>query len=1116
MRKHFLILMLLSLLPLAGWADPTLTVTLSGNGIETPSSAVSVPYKGTAYDPIATVKWGENVVEPSSVVWTKVVSETTTTIQKTDLVNADTYTVTATYTPEGGYGEQTATATLTITKIAVSISANNLTKTYGEADSKYFVNGTYPVTISNGVIQGETLDYTVARATANAATTNVGTYDNAIEVTLGTGAVNNNYTITRNEGQLKINPKQVTITAKDKSITYGANTPTTTLDFDVEGLVDANGNAKDKSFLKTTSTDITTAIALAVTVPEGSLDANSQKLNVGNYTIAVTAPVGANYDFQVTNGTLTVVKANLYVKVKNESIVFGEANPAANDYRFVYVDGLKSAAEVNAFTEAGLEGTTNVTLMKTGEGTIFTNEGAPTITYNVETPAAANDYTVSASGLTAANYNVIISNGTLTITQKSINEAVLTNSNYWLDGETHMDVKYRGGAELKPVITATLGGDALDITDTDNFEITYYNNTNAKAELTALEQAFKKQVGESQVALADNEITFPYVKVAAKSSGNYSGSARLAFTIAKAPLTIKANDTNVTLGGTPNYTATVGVGENVLLESNASAIKTALEAGQAVDGFTGALQYSVYGASDVGEYDIEIVENSLTADNYTITTQAGILNVTPGTLPLKVVVTNNGEYGTAVTAEGNLSFAFNAEGEGASSISELVRNNVASQITGITYTIKNAENVVQNDWAKLAAGTYTVSATATSNNYTVNVADAQLTVAPKKLTITIVDQEVNLFDETGATPVQNSLYEGDDAVVNLNAVYYVNDDTNDAYNGYDSTHPNGYTIKVEGLQFEDNIASLNFADKLVATVSTVGTHTDAITYEIASGKTANTNYDYTTNLTKGKLTIKGLNEDATGVNLTMENVAAKIVDYDQQTGLTVKVTFDPTVNVGTGTSQWKAEKWYTMVLPFATTVKDLSAQIGYAIVNVVNPTATTANNIKFKLTMGALPANEPFMIKTSEDITASKQLTFTNVKIEKATTPSVNAGNGYKLFGTYGTKEITNADQDLYFLYYWSDENKTAWTNVTNDGTTVTIHAFNAWADLSPAEDPQAVVFTFEELDGTTTAIKATEFGAYETAKSAEGWYNLNGVKMQGAPTQKGIYIQNGKKVIIK
>ena len=53
-----------------------------------------------------------------------------------------------------------------------------------------------------------------------------------------------------------------------------------------------------------------------------------------------------------------------------------------------------------------------------------------------------------------------------------------------------------------------------------------------------------------------------------------------------------------------------------------------------------------------------------------------------------------------------------------------------------------------------------------------------------------------------------------------------------------------------------------------------------------------------------------------------------------------------------------------------------------------------------------------------------------------------------------------------------------------------------------------------EEPNGNTTKISAiTAEGA---SVEADGWYTVSGVKLEGAPTEKGVYIRNGKKVVLK
>jgi len=54
-----------------------------------------------------------------------------------------------------------------------------------------------------------------------------------------------------------------------------------------------------------------------------------------------------------------------------------------------------------------------------------------------------------------------------------------------------------------------------------------------------------------------------------------------------------------------------------------------------------------------------------------------------------------------------------------------------------------------------------------------------------------------------------------------------------------------------------------------------------------------------------------------------------------------------------------------------------------------------------------------------------------------------------------------------------------------------------------------------EPIEFTTlvsTAIETVE----KVATDKDVWYNINGVKLSDKPTQKGVYIKNGKKVVVK
>ena len=229
----------------------------------------------------------------------------------------------------------------------------------------------------------------------------------------------------------------------------------------------------------------------------------------------------------------------------------------------------------------------------------------------------------------------------------------------------------------------------------------------------------------------------------------------------------------------------------------------------------------------------------------------------------------------------------------------------------------------------------------------------------------------------------------------------------------------------------------------------------------------------------------------------------------------------------TETYPWKAEKWTTMVLPFDISVADLSKALGYAIVNVINPEKSEVSGTGSKfygmLTMtggngkdDVLVANKPFMLKLAEDLDPDENYKFGQRTIVAPSDLSVDADKAktVKFTGTYAAKTVTKADNAaIWFM----NGNEDGWQYIGNTSSTWTIAPFEAYIDMSsvPA-GARSITFNFEDIDGTVTAIKSINAENLNKNMSREGWYNLNGVKLQGAPTQKGIYIQNGKKVVVK
>ena len=65
-------------------------------------------------------------------------------------------------------------------------------------------------------------------------------------------------------------------------------------------------------------------------------------------------------------------------------------------------------------------------------------------------------------------------------------------------------------------------------------------------------------------------------------------------------------------------------------------------------------------------------------------------------------------------------------------------------------------------------------------------------------------------------------------------------------------------------------------------------------------------------------------------------------------------------------------------------------------------------------------------------------------------------------------------------------------------------------------ELPQRITVKLVSASGETTAIGTLDTTTGEVSFDSEAWYTLDGVKLSGKPSTKGIYINNGKKVVIK
>ena len=228
-----------------------------------------------------------------------------------------------------------------------------------------------------------------------------------------------------------------------------------------------------------------------------------------------------------------------------------------------------------------------------------------------------------------------------------------------------------------------------------------------------------------------------------------------------------------------------------------------------------------------------------------------------------------------------------------------------------------------------------------------------------------------------------------------------------------------------------------------------------------------------------------------------------------------------------GRTLYKDGNWNTLCLPFDVTVgSDVMAD---ATAMTLRTSDSGFNSESGELTLNfdavtsgsTIAAGTPFIAKwTGSNVTAP---VFSGVSVSSTTAGSVTSTDGYVTFvGTYKPEPIF---ADPAINLYLGSGNKLYWPSSAKD-----INSFRAYFQLNnglTAGEPaptgdgsgaglvRAFNLNFGD-DGETTGIVDIEHGTLNIEHSAGSWYSLDGRKLDGKPTKKGLYINNGRKVVIK
>ncbi len=511
----------------------------------------------------------------------------------------------------------------------------------------------------------------------------------------------------------------INVTIAKAPVTYTAPTA-------VENLV---YNASNQTLIAAGQTnDGTFEYSLDPTLLDSWKPALPQAKDAGTYSVYYRVQGDLNHldSVAATQVAVTIAKAKLTATADDKNVIYGDAVPA---YTVTY---------------AGWQGNDDATVL-TGD-IAFACDYAPT--------SNVGEYTITPSGVDAANYTITFVNGKVTVAQATLTVTAENKTVTYGDAVPTYTATYSGfkntdGASVVSGLvytceyapTSNVGEYTIvpSSATATNYSFAYVNGKvtvnkaalmitaedknvtygDAVPEYTATYSGWKNSDDKSVVsglvytcayAPTSNVGEYDIVPSGATATNYAISYTNGKVTVAKAALMITAENKNVIYGdAVPEYTATYSGWKNGDNES-------------VVSGLAYTCEYAP--TSNVGEYTI--TPNSATATNYTISYTNGKVTVAQATL--------------TVTAEDKQVTYGDAAPEFTVTYSGWKNSDDKSVVSGLTLT---SEYLVTSN-----VGTYDiVPANASALNYTFVYVNGTLTVNQAPLMITADDKSVEYGDE---------------------------------------------------------------------------------------------------------------------------------------------------------------------------------------------------------------------------------------------------------------------------------------------------------------------------------------------------------------------------------
>ena len=225
-----------------------------------------------------------------------------------------------------------------------------------------------------------------------------------------------------------------------------------------------------------------------------------------------------------------------------------------------------------------------------------------------------------------------------------------------------------------------------------------------------------------------------------------------------------------------------------------------------------------------------------------------------------------------------------------------------------------------------------------------------------------------------------------------------------------------------------------------------------------------------------------------------------------------KTVLDTSIDL-VGRTFYKDGHWNTLCLPFNYT---LTQSLMGAIIRPLNSASIsgTTLTLNFGEPVTEMEAGVPYIVKwgVTEPSTITDPSIY-GIKVSKDMQPYDNKESGanrVRFIGTYDAIDFDATDQSILFL--GADD------NLYYPEKGAHIGAFRAYfkigEDDQPAASRRITDFNIEFEEDETTEVESVE--SLEFRVESEGWWTISGVKLEGKPTEKGVYIYKGKKYVIR